>query len=450
MVPNNFHLSDRSTPPSRRQLLAALGVGTAGALAGCGSLTGSGAETLGQTAKFVPDDGDEDDSFGESVALSADGRTAVVGADRDEDNGRWAGSAYVFTAATDGWTQQAKLVPDDGGPDERFGYSVAISGDGTTVIVGIGDEEGPGAAGPSHEIAYVFEATDGGWTQRAKLAPYDDSHDTNVDGTPVALAADGRTALLGHPWARTADGDPVGAVTVVERTDETWTPTTTLSVNDPQQSFSFGESVALSADGTTAVIGDSDALVDADKTSGSAHVFTRTGDRWQQEARLRPETGADLFGDAVSLSADGSTALVGAPLGGDNLRDFGPGWAYVFHDTDGWARGHKLVASDGNVGHETDRFGDAVALADDGTTAVVGAVHDSHPNGRAAGSAYVFRAGADGWTQQAKLAADDGEPHDFFGNSVAVSGDGSTVLVGAEDAAAPDGLRTGAVYAFSP
>jgi hypothetical protein len=344
MVPNNLHSTDRSTTPSRRQLLAALGVGTAGALAGCGSLTGSGAETLGQTEKFLPDDGDQGDSFGESSALSADGSRAVVGADRDGDYGRWAGSAYVFTAATDGWTQQAKLVPNDGDPDEQFGSSVAISGDGTTVIVGLYKDERPGGA--SREGAYVFEAAGDGWTQRAKLAPYDDYTGNEMShNTPVALAADGRTALLGHPWAYSPDDVPVGAVTVVERTDETWTAAATLHPDDRSQSFHFGESVALSADGTTAVIGDSDALVDADKTSGSAHVFTRTGDRWQQEARLQPEAGADLFGDAVSVSADGSTALVGAPLGGDNLRDFGPGWAYVFHDTDGWARGHKLSRS---------------------------------------------------------------------------------------------------------
>jgi len=57
--------------PSRRQVLATRGAGVTGALAGCGGVTGSAVETVDQTATFVADDGDEEDSFGESVALSA-------------------------------------------------------------------------------------------------------------------------------------------------------------------------------------------------------------------------------------------------------------------------------------------------------------------------------------------------------------------------------------------
>lgn len=96
----------------------------------------------------------------------------------------------------------------------------------------------------------------------------------------------------------------------------------------------------------------------------------------------------------------------------------------------------KLTAQDGD---SYDQFGDAVALAGDGTTALIGAPNDENPNGEYAGSAYVFERAGGGWRQQAKLAAPDGDASDHFGFAVALAADGTTALVGAWNDEHPNG-----------
>lgn len=96
----------------RRQVLTVLGTTGLAALAGCPMIDGSGStpETppplSEHTTKLVAADGDKNDAFGGSVAVSADGTTAVVGAVRDEDpNGEEAGAAYVFDRSGGSWRQ---------------------------------------------------------------------------------------------------------------------------------------------------------------------------------------------------------------------------------------------------------------------------------------------------------------------------------------------------------
>ena len=82
---------------------------------------------LEQGAKLLASDGAAYDYFGRSVALSGD--YALVGAYKDNDNGSWSGSAYVFVRSGTSWSQQAKLLASDGAAVDFFGYSVALSGD---------------------------------------------------------------------------------------------------------------------------------------------------------------------------------------------------------------------------------------------------------------------------------------------------------------------------------
>ncbi|MDC3960907.1 FG-GAP repeat protein [Polyangium jinanense] len=156
---------------------------------------------------------------------------------------------------------------------------------------------------------------------------------------------------------------------------------------------------------------------------------------WTQHAKLLPSDGAAEhdFGLAVALSGD--TALVGAQ--GDDDQGSNSGSAYVFvRSGEVWTQQAKLLPSDGAADHH---FGFSVALADD--TALVGAYGDDD-QGSFSGSAYVFVRSGAVWTQQAKLLPSDGATSDFFGRSVALSGD--TALVGAEgndDQGAPPARR---------
>jgi len=200
----------------------------------------------------------------------------------------------------------------------------------------------------------------------------------------------------------------------------------------------FGAAVVLSGD--TAVIGaSSDDVTGADQ--GSAYVFTRSGAVWTQSRKLTANDGAanENFGFSVALSGD--TLAVGASrdeVGANTAQ----GSAYVFtRGGAAWALQQKLTANDGASG---DFFGFSVALS--GDTVVVGAEGgDIGANGNQ-GAAYVFARGGTDWTQQRKLTASDGAAGDSFGFSVALSGD--TVLAGALNDAIGANTNQGAAYVF--
>ena len=120
----------------------------------------------------------------------------------------------------------------------------------------------------------------------------------------VAVSADGNTALIGG----SSDNNDNGAAWVFTRSGGTWTQQgPKLTPNDQSSPSQFGGSVALSADGNTALIGGDD-----DNAVGAAWVFTRSGSTWTQQGPKLNNANVTSFGASVALSGDGSTALIGA------------------------------------------------------------------------------------------------------------------------------------------
>jgi hypothetical protein len=181
---------------------------------------------------------------------------------------------------------------------------------------------------------------------------------------------------------------------------------------------------AVATDGDTILVGAPyDDLAD-DLDAGSVYVFVRTGEAWTQQAQLVAEdpTGEAYFGYALAL--DGDTAVIGA-FGDEHGVGTLAGSAYVFVRSDrGWTQQAKLVAEDAA---EHARFGYSVALR--GDAALIGAMTDSLVGWVYSGSAYVFVRCAGVWTQEAKLTAADAAQEDYFGRSVAL--DDGTALIGA-------------------
>jgi len=399
--------------------------------------------SLKQQATLSSSDGDSGDRFGYSVAVSGDGSTVLVGAKNDESpNGVGAGSAYVFGAVGSGRREQAKLVPSDGDDGDSFGHSVAVSADGTTAVVGaFFDQNTNGLRAGS---AYVF-SQDGTWQQQAKLVPEDgDSGDRF--GYSVAVSGDGSTVLVGAHRDGNPNGDDAGSAYVFSRTTGTWRQQAKLAADDGHPNDDFGYSVAVSADGTTAIVGARRDEAPNGSRAGSAYIFSRKGDGWQQQAELVPRNGNnnDQFGVSVALSADGSTTIVGAPR--DTVSDGRQGSASVFSQTGGtWQKQAKLTPNDEGGGNS----GRSVSLTADGTTATVGAWRHRDPNGSGAvGSAHVFSQSGGAWRQQTTLTPNDGDAGDRFGWSVAVSPDGSTTVVGAFLSENSNGSSAGSVYVF--
>jgi hypothetical protein len=410
--------------PYARRLLAAgiVMLGTGLPLAGPAGASPvrsavTAAPSPAQVADLTASDGASGDDFGFSVAVTADGSTALIGAfDRDGNTG----AVYVFDRSRASWQQTAELTASDGASGDDFGWSVAVAADGSTALI----------AAPTRNTStgavYVFDRTRTGWEQTAELTASDGAYG-DWFGSSVALAADGSTAVIGA-WGHDAR---TGAAYVFTRTRAGWQQTAELTPSDGTAADEFGYSVAVAADGNTALIGA------RESGTGAAYVFARTRAGWQQTAELAPSDGtaADEFGFSVALAADGSTAVIGA-----FARDGNIGAAYVFARTRaGWQQTAELAPSDGTAG---DHFGYSVAVTASGNTAVIGAInHDSY-----IGAAYVFARTRAGWQQTAELAPSDGTAGDQFGYSVAVTASGNTIVIGAP---VGDG-GTGATYLFAP
>ena len=342
--------------------------------AGSAYLFTKSGSTWSQQQKLVASDRQSSDYFGYSVAIS--GNTAIVGAylqDYDASGGNNksdAGAAYIFTKSGSTWSQQQKIVASDRSAYDRFGYSVAISGN--TALVGAYQEDHD-ASGANKKTgagsAYLFTRTGSTWTQQQKIVA-SDRQTEDYFGWSVAI--DGNTAIVGAYGqnydvnGRNSKSD-AGAAYLFTRLNSTWTQQAKIVASDRKASRRFGHAVAL--DGDTALVGGSSA--------GPAYFFTRTGYTWRQEARIQSGTSSNSFGTSVSLS--GSTALVGA-----YQQDVG-GSAYLFTKIgSGWQQLAQIQSTDTELG---DSFGYSVSLS--GNTALIGA-HNEDTGGSSAGAAYVF------------------------------------------------------------
>ncbi len=419
------------------------------------------------------------DQFGYSVAVS--GETMVVGApyessDATSVNGNQtndyvgsSGAAYVFVRSGTTWKQQAYLKASNAEANDRFGWSVAVSGD--TVVVGAIAEAGsataingiPNNSAPASGAAYVFARTGTNWTQQAYLkASNAGSGDrfgwaVAVSGDTVVVGADSEaSSAIGVNGSQTNNNAAyAGAAYVFVRSGTNWIQQAYLKASNTGEFDSFGSSVAVSGDtvvvgafmedsGATGVNGNQNdnSLTD----SGAAYVFVRNGMNWTQQAYLKAANAGrnDYFGYSVGVAGD--TTIVGAYLESSNATGVngnqsdnsaaGSGAAYMFvRIGTNWVQQAYLKASN-TAG--ADWFGASVAVSAD--TVVVGAYEeDSNATGvngnqtdnsaSDSGAAYVFVRIGTNWVQQAYLKASNTGQGDRFGQSVGVSGD--SVVVGA-------------------
>jgi len=275
--------------------------------------------TWSQQAQLTAADGAAGDQFGYSVAVSGD--TALVGTALDDvASNELQGSAYVFVRSGSTWSQQAKLTAADGAANDRFGGSVALSGE--TALVGA---EYHAVASTTPGSAYVFVRSGTTWSQQAQLTAADGAYGDSF-GRSVALCGD--TALVGAPY----HFHSYGSAYVFVRSGTTWSQQAELGYGGGNTGDLFGCSVAL--DGDVALVGSWQRYdFFEDRTCpGSAYVFVRSGSTWSQRVRLTA-AGIDIATEhPVALSGD--TALVGAAydtVGANQTQ----GMARVFTDVMG-------------------------------------------------------------------------------------------------------------------
>ncbi len=348
------------------------------------------------------------------------------------------------------------------------------------------------------EASYILRACNmAGCTDSATLVVMDSLYEavgyfkaSNTDasdafGSSVALSDDGTTLVVGATGessnATGVDGDQANdtlmnsgaAYVFVRDAGDVWAQQAYLKASNTGTSDAFGTSVALSADGNTLVVGapyeassatgiGGNQASNTAPLSGAAYVFVRTGtDNWAQQAYVKASnTGfGDLFGNRVALSDDGNTLAVAASgesssatgINGNQASNTAmfAGAVYILGRDGAGVWSHNTYIKASNTA-STDGFGTSISLAGDGNTLAVGATNeDSAATGIGgdqadntatdAGATYVFvRDGAGVWSQQVYLKASNSDADDHYGWSVALAGDGNTLVVGAygEDSAA--------------
>ena len=392
-----------------------------------------------QQAYLKASNAGQSDQFGLSLSLSRDGNTLAVAApweasaatgvngNQHDDSIPQAGAAYVFTRAGNTWSQHSYIKASNTGrkgvgddiEGDQFGFSISVSGDGNTLAVGAVGEDSNATginsvqtddSAPGSGAVYVFTKTGNTWVQQAYLKS-SNSEAADLFGYGVGLSDDGNAlAVAGYDEDGSGKGvDPpndnggngTGAIYAFDRRGGSWHQSGYFKGSRSQRNDALGYSVAISGDGNTIAAGTGEESClngginpsgcDVDTfppqlaagSVGAAYVWARQGDTWIEQAFIKASNPdlEDWFSVRLALSRDGSRLFVGAAM------------------EDSAAKGINGTQDDDSA-------------------------EDS-------GAAYLYERSGMTWRQLAYIKASNTEAYDEFGSSVAISGNGRTILAGA-------------------
>ena len=303
------------------------------------------------------------DSFGSSVSLSADGNTAVIGAyGTDSDKG----TIYIYTRSGETWTLQQEITsPGESGG--KFGYSVSLSSDGNTALIG--------AVGGGREIGAVYIYVNEGSSWKLKRTITDPSMTSNDKfGCVVYLNAEGSIALI----SASGNATNKGAVYIYEKVGSTWELKQTITDPGNTEYDFFGISASLNGDGNTVVVGASG----NDSYEGIVYVYMINGSEWILQDTLTDtgrKTNYDQFGKGISFSSDGNVLLISAMVGGDSETG-----VYLYKKNDDIWELEKIFSDPEKDGDS--KYGAATDLSGNGKRAIIGAYGSDLRHGQA----YVY------------------------------------------------------------
>ena len=398
------------------------------------------AQGWGQTQKIVPTDREVGDFFGQSVAM--DGDYAVVGSYLNDVLSSNMGSAYIFKKdATGNWIEHQKLLASDKRQFDQFGEDVDI--DGNFIIIGARGQDYDAnnanfenAAG----AAYIFENDgNGNWSEVQKIV----SSDRGETIQPIfgrTLAISGNYAVVSSPRENTGldgqqDLNTAGACYIFERNSNgVWVEIQKIVSSDRDPNERWGE-FATDISGNTIAVGTVHENLDASGENeldfaGAVYIFERNIDGvWTEIQKIvnSDREFGDTFGRSVSI--DGNHLIVGADY--EDTNGDAAGAAYIFerNETGVWSEVQKLTAS---FSFANGRFGNKVSIDND--RALIGAWLTHIGSADDGGAAYVFeKDGAGLWNETATLYDPDASSNDYFGFSVAISGDYCFVSANQED-----------------
>ncbi len=377
-------------------------------------------------------DKSSDDRFGRGVAMSSDGTTFVVGAWKENNSGNDnAGSAYIFTKVAGVWTEQQKITGGSSNPEhDQFGESISISGDGNTIVIGTkyqDDDSAPLKVG----MAYVFEKSGATWTETAQLTASDQQADDEF-GYSVAISKNGSTIIVGAHNEDTG-GTNAGSAYVFQKSGATWSEQAKIQGSDTTTHDSFGSVVDISSDGNTAAIS-ADAHDGGAANTGAVYVFTRSGATWTQHSKLLASDKAadDDFGEGMSMNDNGDVLVAGSPKEDTTAgTTSNAGSSYVFRLSGGvWSQEAKLE----HAGPGVDDFaGAAITISGNGKVVYISSDTDDQ-TATDSGAVFVFKnTTGSTWVEKTTLKDTTPATGNEFGSGVGVDNTGRNVVVGSEN-----------------
>ena len=351
---------------------------------------------------------------GQSVAISADGNTAIVGGPADNSN---IGGAWIFVRNGNTWTQQGgELIGTGGVGTPQQGTSVAISGDGNTVIIG-----GPFDNGNAGAVWVFTRSSEGVWSQQGSKLLGSGAVDGANQGQAVAISADGNTAIVGGPSNDSGDG----GVWIFTRSGSTWSQqgSKLLGSGLAGDNANEGGAVAISGDGNTILFG---SAFD-NGNAGAFWFFTRSGVTWSQLGSKMVGTGATgaaKQGSSVALSTDGLVAAIGGPN-----NNSGAGAVWFFTQSGGTWTQQSMITAFFTDAAGVAQLGTSMTISGDGAVIASGGTGDNSLQG----AVFIFeRTSVTSWAELGpKLVPSDASSGAKFGSAVGLSGDGNSGFFGA-------------------
>lgn len=377
--------------------------------------------------------------FGNSVAISADASVAIVGAPGGTTAGA-AGQAIILERdANNIWHQGQILKGTNAIGDAYQGQSVSISNDGNTAVIGgFNDNAGVGAA-------WVFTRNGGVWSEQAKLIPNDNTG-ASMFGFSVAISGDGSTVAVGGPLDNTnlTQQTYVGAAWIFKRSGSTWSQQgsklLSSGVIGPGQQ---GVSIALDYAGNRVAVGAPIGNNPGGYNVGGVCIYGLTSGSWVQETYTYATGGYFGMGASVALSANGNRVVVGQP--GASGGGAGVGAAIIM-DRSSSGTWTTTAAVQGTLPVGNSQQGESVAISDDGNTIVVGGASSFYTSPFAVGASWIFTYDGSNWNQEGnKYVGTGAAGNSKQGHTVSMSADGNTFVTGGFG----DGNNNGAIWVFS-
>jgi len=339
-----------------------------------------------------------------------------------------------------GAVEKAAISPDPSNPGAEFGNAVAISGD--TMIVGARYDSVPLDKELQYYsgAAYVYVKDGNNWVQQTRLAA-STPQAGDLFGSSVAIDRD--TIVVGAVGNDSIDENGnaapgMGAVYIFARSGDQWQQQAKIEPEDGSKADYFGNAVAIV--GERIIVGASGKDIGNTTDTGKVYSYYRSGTKWYQSQSISASNPEKNAGFGSSLDLDGPRLVVGAPS--ENKI----GAAYIFYRIGStWVQESKIEPNDS---HSGDSFGASVSIDDE--TVVVGVPFADPDLGAGqvinAGAAYVFKKRANTWKQAEKIMVEDARAFDNFGDSVLING--KTIVVGATGQNYYNTLRVGSAYAF--